>query len=56
MKIILSKEEIEKAISRYIGRDVLGVCGEGWKGSINTNITDTFQVSVDLIMPKKEEQ
>ncbi len=56
MHIVLEKKEVEQAIHRYIARDVLGICGDGWKGNIVTNIPQMFEVDVELIMPKKEDK
>ena len=56
MEIALSEEETKEALRQYVSRDVLGVCGKGFKGTTSINYNeDLAQYVVTLTLPHHRE-
>ena len=52
MIIELTEKEVTKAIELYMSRDVLGVCGSGFKGTVKVSQNANFDWQVELILPE----
>ncbi len=52
MIIELTDKEVTKAIELYMSRDVLDICGSGFKGTVKASQNANFDWQVELILPE----